>query len=167
MEDIKRIERDKKNDQEIIWQAPAFRYYNKRISWYWLSLIVAILLLAFAVWQKNFLFAVFVFLAEITVFVWGRRQPELIKFKIDEKGVTITGKTYSYDDLEKFWLRPDRESQEFEELILKKKTHFNPYLKIFIEARLSARAREILSRKLTEEEYEDSLLEGIISWLRF
>lgn len=159
MEDIK--------IKEIVWQAPAFRYYPKSVSWYWLSLIIAILLMAFAVWQKNFLFAVFIFLAELAVFVWARRQPELIKFKIDEKGVSVAGKTYYYDELEKFCLRPDSENKIFEELILKKKTHFNPYLKIFIEARFSSRAREILSQKLIEEEYEDSLLEGILKWLRF
>jgi hypothetical protein len=170
MQDIeikKTIPDNKKNLKEIVWQAPAFRYYAKGVSWYWLSLIVAILLLAFAVWQENFLFAVFVFLAEITVFVWARRQPALIKFKIDEKGVTVAGRIYPYEELEKFCLRSDRESKNFDELILKKKTHLNPYLKIFIESRLAPGAQEILNQKLTEEKYEDSLLEGFLKWLRF
>jgi hypothetical protein len=166
MQDIK-IKKNIQDNKEIFWQAPEFQYYPKNISWYWLSLIVAILLLAFAVWQKNFLFAAFIFLAELTVFTWARRQPAMIKFKIDEEGVSVADKIYSYDDLEKFCLRADSMNKDFEELILKKKTHFNPYLKIFIETRLSPRAREILSQKLAEEEYEDSLLEGILKWLRF
>jgi hypothetical protein len=158
----------------VEWQAPAFKYYPKDVSWYWLSLIIAIILVAFAVWQKNFLFAVFVFLAEIMIFTWAGRRPELIKFKIDDKGISLAGKIYNYSDLEKFCLRPDKDeipresaSTVYEELILKRKTHLNPYFKILVEAKISSQVREILSQKLTEEEYEDSLLEGIFKWLRF
>ena len=167
-----------KPKKEITWQAPAFKYYPKDVSWYWLSFIIAIMLMAFAVWQKNLLFAVFIFLAEIMIFTWAGRRPELIKFKIDEKGISIAGKIYNYSDLEKFCLRPDsegpresasspRESVIFEELIIKRKTHLNPYFRILVEAKISSRVREILIQKLTEEEYEDSLLEGIFKWLRF
>lgn len=151
----------------IEWQAPAFKYYPKDVSWYWMSFIIASLVMAFAIFQKNFLFAIFIFLAEISVLILARRQPELIKFKIDDKGITIIDKTYLFNDLEKFCLRPDSEDKNFEELVLKKKTHFNPYLKIFVDIEASSRVRDILSQKLTEETYEDSLLEVIFKWLRF
>ncbi|MDP3052745.1 MAG: hypothetical protein Q8N22_02170 [bacterium] len=170
MDDIKlnkNIRRETKADNEITWQAPAFKYYHKDVSWYWMSFIIAILLMAFAILQKNFLFAVFIFLAEISVLILARRQPELLKFKIDDKGVTVIDKTYQFNDLEKFCLRPDMEDKNFEELILKRKTHFNPYLKIFIDIKVSSQVRDILSQKLTEEEYEDSLIESIFKWLRF
>ena len=167
MEDIKRIKNEITNNREIVWQAPAFKYYEKSVSWYWLSLIIAILLMALAIWQKNFLFAVFVFLAEIAIFVWARRQPELLKFKINEEGVEIAEKLYSYENLENFCLRPDNENPNFAELILKRKTPVNPYLKILVEVRLASRAKEILSQKLAESVYEDSVLEAIFRWLRF
>ena len=151
----------------VEWQAPAFRYYLKDVSWYWLSFIIAILLTAFAVWQKNFLFAIFILLAEISVLILARRQPELIKFKVDDKGIAIAGKVYLFSDLENFCFRSDDEDKNFEELILKRKTHFNPYLKIFVDAGVSSAVRGIISQKLTEEAYEDSLLESIFKWLRF
>ena len=123
--------------------------------------------MAFAVWQKNFLFAVFIFFAEIAVLILGHRQPETIKFKIDENGITIIDKIFLFNTLDKFFLRPDDEDKNFEELILKKKTHFNPYLRIFVDAKIAPRVKETLSQKLTEEAYEDSLLEAIFKWLRF
>jgi len=175
-----------KTKKEITWQAPAFKYYPKDVSWYWMSFIISILVMAFAIWQKNFLFAVFIFLAEISVLILARRQPELLKFKIDDKGITIIDKTYSFSDLEEFCLRPDNEYRDlesasglresvssprkpamFEELILKRKIHFNPYLKIFVDIRVASQVRNIISQKLTEEAYEDSLLEAIFKWLRF
>ncbi len=170
MDDIKinkDIKRDIKAGKEIFWQAPAFKYYPKDVSWYWMSFIIAILLMAFAILQKNFLFAVFIFLAEISVLILARRQPELLKFKIDDKGITVVDRTYQFNDLEKFCLRPDNESKDFEELILKRKTHFNPYLRIFVDIKVVSQVRDILSQKLTEEAYEDSLIESIFKWLRF
>lgn len=155
------------NEPALEWQAPSFKYYAKDVSWYWLSFIISLLIIAFAVLQKNFLFAVFIFMAEISVLVLARRKPEIIKFRIDDKGLTIMDKTYFFNDLEKFCLRPDVEDQNFEELIIKKKTYVNPYLKIFVDANISAEVHEILSKKLTEEQYEDSLLEVILKWLRF
>lgn len=151
----------------IEWQAPAFRYYPKDVSWYWMSFIIAILVIAFAIWQKNFLFAVFIFLAEISVLILSHRQPEMVKFKVDEKGIAIFDKIFLFNDLEKFCLRPDEEDKNFEELIIKKKTHLNPYLKIFVDAKISSRVHDTLSQKLTEETYEDSLLEAIFKWLKF
>jgi len=156
MDDIKPNKDIKKNikpSNEITWQAPAFKYYEKDVSWYWLSFIISILLIAFAILQKNFLFAVFIFLAEISVLILARRQPELLKFKIDDKGITVVDRTYQFSDLEKFCLRLDDEDKNFEELIIKRKTHFNPYLKILVDAKISSQVREILSQKLTEEEY--------------
>ncbi len=170
MDDIKinkDIKREIKPGKEIAWQAPAFKYYPKDVSWYWMSFIIAILLMAFAILQKNFLFAVFIFLAEISVFILARRQPEILKFKIDDKGITVIDKIYQFNDLEKFCLRLDEEDQNLEELILKRKTHFNPYLKIFVDIRVASQVRDILSPKVTEEAYEDSLIESIFKWLRF
>lgn len=151
----------------IEWQAPAFKYYPKDVSWYWLSFIIAILIIAFAVWQKNFLFAVFILFAEISVLVLARRQPELIKFKIDDQGIAIADMIYFFNDLEKFCLRPDNENKNFEELIIKRKTYLNPYLKIFVDTETSPAVRGIISQKLIEEEYEEPLFESIFKWLRF
>ncbi|MFA5084162.1 MAG: hypothetical protein WC475_02135 [Candidatus Paceibacterota bacterium] len=169
MDDIRPNKEIKKEIKPVVieWQAPAFKYYPKDVSWYWLSFIIAILFMAFAILQKNFLFAVFIFLAEISVLILARRQPETLKFKIDDKGVTVIDKTYPFGDLETFCLRLDDEDKNFEELILKRKTHFNPYLKIFVDIKAASRIHDILGQKLAEEEYQDSLIEIIFKWLRF
>ncbi len=76
---------------KIEWQAPEFEYREKDISWYWLSIIVAVLILSVSVWQKNFLFAAFVVMAEMLILVWAGRKPREISFSLDEKGLTISG----------------------------------------------------------------------------
>ena len=75
----------------IEWKAPEFEYREKDVSWYWLSIIAAVVILGAAVWQKNFLFAVFVVIAEILMLVWAGRKPREITFSLNEKGLTMSG----------------------------------------------------------------------------
>ena len=42
---------------ETTWEAPEFEYREKEVSWYWISIIAAALIIAFSVWEKDFLFA--------------------------------------------------------------------------------------------------------------
>ena len=85
---ITQIDADK--DTEFIkWQAPEFEYRPKDVSWYWLSLMAAIALIALAVWQKNFLFAIFIALAWLVITSLANRFPTIWEFKIDEKGLSV------------------------------------------------------------------------------
>lgn len=61
---------------EIKWQAPEYEYREKTVSWYWISIVVAALVIAFSVWQKNFLFGFFIVIAEMLFIVWGNRTPD-------------------------------------------------------------------------------------------
>ncbi len=86
---------------EIVWRAPEYEFHEKGVSWYWLSIIAAAIVVAFAVWEKNFLFGLFIVIAEILLIVWGNREPRLVGFSINESGVAIEGaKSYSFKDFE-------------------------------------------------------------------
>ncbi len=52
---------------EINWEAPEFEYREKDVSWYWISIIAAAAIIAFSVWQRNFLFGFFIVIAEMLV----------------------------------------------------------------------------------------------------
>jgi len=67
---------------EFHWQTKEYEYHEKDIFWYWASIIIAVGIVAFAVWQKNFLFAAFVIIAEILVLVWAERKPDTIEFML-------------------------------------------------------------------------------------
>ena len=69
---------------EIQWHAPEFEYRAKTMSWYWLSILLAVVILALAVWQKNFLFGIFVIVAEILILVWANREPRTLRAYFEE-----------------------------------------------------------------------------------
>jgi hypothetical protein len=157
----------------VEWQAPEFEYYRKDVSWYWLSLIVGIILLALSIWQKNFLFAVFVIIAWLVIVYSARRFPTIWNFKISEKGIEISlpnkdlgsAKFYPYSEIEGFDIHPA--SDECKELVLKVKSRFSPYLKINILANDEEKIKNFLLKYISKEEYSGSLADSFSKLIRF
>lgn len=73
----------------ISWDAPEYEHRPKEASWYWISIIVALALIAFAIWQGNLLFGLFVLIAEVLFIIWGNREPDELHVTIDNLGVRI------------------------------------------------------------------------------
>lgn len=164
------IEKQTKTETEVIsWQAPEFEYHQKDVSWYWLSLIIAIILLALAVWQKNFLFAVFVVIAWLAIVLLGRQPPTIWNFRIDEKGIQIglpnsdpaSIKFYSYDEIDGFDIHEGRS------LIFKTKKRLSPYLKINFPAEQEEKIKNFLQKYISKEEYDESLADSFSKLIRF
>jgi hypothetical protein len=91
---------------ETTWEAPEFEYRPKNISWYWLSIIVSAAIIAFAIWERNFLFGIFIVIAEILFIAWGNETPATIHFVLTENDLSI-GEAKHYhvtliDSIEKF-----------------------------------------------------------------
>lgn len=155
------------------WQAPEFEYYRKDVSWYWLSLIVSIILLALSIWQKNFLFAVFIIIAWLVIVYSVSRPPIIWSFKIDEKGIGInlssndpaSVKFYPYSEIEGFDIHPA--SEQYKELVLKVKSRLSPYLKINITANDEEKIKNFLLKYISKEEYNSSLADSFSKLIRF
>ena len=118
------------NPFEIIWSAPEFEHRPKTNGWYWTSIILAVLLLAFAIWQRNFLFALFIIVAEILVIIWGDREPATVNFKIDHKGVYI-GERHFYPHAHILsFSYIDRDHTEWADVVFHLHKRFQPTLKV-------------------------------------
>ncbi|MBI2024759.1 MAG: hypothetical protein HYT03_01535 [Candidatus Harrisonbacteria bacterium] len=156
-------------EKDIKWSAPEFQHYEKSANWYLASLAVAALLLIFALWQRNILFAVFIVIAEILFLKMGRQLPHQMDFRLSNLGIEIGGKkSYSYDDLAGFATRRlDQHEDGLSELILKRKRHFSTYVKVLFPTKHSDELRVFINKYLPEIEYEDSLVEHLAKLLKF
>lgn len=162
-------------ENEISWEIPESDYSYKDVSWYWLGLIGTIILLAFAVWQKNFLFAVFVIIAYFIMNYLGGRFPTIWQIKISKKGILISlpngeaKKFYPLDSMESFDIfspigavdLSDTSEEEYKELIIKFKSKFSPYLKINIYPKEEEKIKNFLLQFIPREEYSPSLVDAI------
>lgn len=153
---------------EIQWSAPEYHYYHKDVSWYWLVIIVGIILIGIAVWQKNFLFAVFIVPAAALTFFWGGREPKTISFTLNARGLNLDGKKfYPLESLEGFAIVADYRDPELSELMLKTKQRFNTWLTVITASERADQIKELLKKHLPEIEYRRSLTEHIGKILKF
>ena len=150
----------------IQWEAPEFEYHEKTVSWYWMSIIVAAIIIAFAVWTKNFLFGFFIVLAEVLFIVWGNRLPRLLGFTINEHEIEIEGG--------KFHLLKNYESVSIEpvddnwvELIFTYRAKLKTPVKILFPAHRVQELRTNLKGIMREAPFEPTLIDAIERFLGF
>jgi len=162
------IKNPKERSLLIEWQASEFEYKGKDVSWYWISLIIAICLLAFSVWQKNFLFAVFTVIAYLVIVYSGGQKPAVWKFTINEKGIgidpqkgkSIASRFYKYEEIVGFdiWGK---------ELVLKMNKKISPYLKMNFPMEKEKEIKEFLVKYIPKQEYNASISDSISKLIGF
>jgi len=168
-------------ESAIIWQAPEFEFQKKDVSWYWMSLIIGIILLALTVWQRNFLFAIFIVVAWLVVVYSASRAPTNWNFKLSEKGIEIylsekdeaARKFYDFKEIEGFDIYINTAAgmneapKKYGELILKIKKRFSPYLKINFPSSDQEKIAEFLQKYIPKEEYSESLVDSFSKLIGF
>lgn len=173
----------------ITWQAPEYDYKPKDVSYKWVSLIAAIVLIAFGIWQRNPLFIFFIIVALFLINHFAGRFPAIWEFKISERGIAIglsnnkkEAKFYPFEDMESFDIYPHtitihnsssfgvgahEASEEYKELILKLKSKFSPYLKINIHLADEEKIKSFLEKFIPQEEHSQSLTDIFSRWTGF
>lgn len=157
----------------IRWEAPEFEYHPKGVSWYWLSLIIAIILIALAAWQNDFLFIIFISIGWFLVVSLAKRFPAVWEFSIDEVGIQLNhqdykgepGKFYHWHDLEGFDIREGVD--DYGELWLKSKSRLSSFLKINFPQEKEREISDICSKFIPKEEYEESFSDHLSKLIKF
>lgn len=150
------------------WEAPEFEDHERGTGWYYFITFAALILIAISLWQNNFLFAVFLAIAAILLFVWGEQKPPQRNFVITEKELRIDNiKNIHFSDTKSFSIRGPRENEKFGELFLDLKPSFRPDLHIHVPPENVEAVRGQLRHHLPEREHNDSLIDAVLKFLRF
>jgi hypothetical protein len=151
---------------EITWEAPEFEYRDKGVSWYWLSIIIAAIIVAFSVWTRNFLFGFFIIIAEMLFIVWGNKAPRTITFKMNDVNVEIDEhKIYPLKEFESW--SADASGGEWIEMLFNFRSRLKTPLRILVPETKLEEVRANLKAILKEVEYQQTLLDSIEKLLRF
>jgi len=92
------------NKEHISWVALEYEHHKKSAKWFLGLLIVTILILGYAVWQKDWLMLVTFVILLSAIYLYARRNPKKIKIKLSEKGVTLDQDEYPYGMIKSFWI---------------------------------------------------------------
>jgi len=149
-----------------VWEAPEFEYREKDVSWYWISIIAAALIIAFSVWQKDFLFGFFIVIAEILFIVWGNKTPAVVSFTLTDTAINIGGyKSYAIKEFESWSV--DSDGVEWADVAFYFRSRFHPPLTFIVPEEKMADFRANIKTVLNEIEHEPTLIDSIEKFLRF
>jgi hypothetical protein len=153
---------------ETTWEAPEFEYREKEVSWYWISIIAAALIIAFSVWQKDFLFGLFIVIAEILFIVWGNKVPAVVPFTLTDTGIDIGGyKSYLMKEFESWSVDAAGDGVEWADVIFYFRSRLHPPLQLIVPEATLAELRANMKTVLKEIEHEPTLIDSIEKFLRF
>lgn len=147
--------------KEFEWEAPEFDKKEKTKSWFIVPAIITIILGLFALFSDNFLFLIAIILAFFIFYIYANKEPRIIKFKINERGIEIDEKLHDFDSLRSFWLFYNPPEQK--ELSFRSRKTLLPYIRIPIANQDPNEIRKFLLKFLPERRHKESLID---IWMR-
>lgn len=148
----------------LSWETPEYVHTEKSADWYWAVGIIAISVATTAVLFDNTIFGIFIILSLATLMLYANRKPDILKIRIDERGIQDGPTRYPYSSLESFCI----EDQEIEhKIILKSKKKLQPYIVIPIRDVSADDVHKQLKRFLREDEHTEPLAKRIVEYLGF
>lgn len=88
----------------ITWRAPEFRELDRGSNWFMTAGIIAVMLVAWAIWQNAYPFAIVVILISGIYFLTHKDRPKEIDIALTSNGILADNKFYSFPEVENFWV---------------------------------------------------------------
>ena len=90
------------SQDRFVWEMPAFQRYERGKTWYFGLAVLAVLMIAYAVWTANFLFAFIIFLSAIILLLVGVQDPRRVLVQVGNNGIVVDGKLHLFQDIGNF-----------------------------------------------------------------
>jgi hypothetical protein len=86
------------------WIIQEYEKYPRSRRWYIIAISLAVLLIAYAIFTSNILFALVIVLFGIVLYLHEAQVPLEVNFAITETGIILGRKFYRYSELDRFWI---------------------------------------------------------------
>lgn len=145
----------------VEWKFPEYVSQPRSRVWYLVASGLLGLLILYAVWVANYLFAVILVLSVLIILYQYFQEARLVDVRIGEDGIIVDNKFYPWKILKCFWLVYNPPAAKF--LYLEFKTKIQKYLPIPLQDINPLELREILLNYLNEdinkdeEEFDDTI----------
>lgn len=156
-----------KGSYRISWMAYEHSHRQRSDDWFWGVGIVAVAIAVLAVYFGNVLFGIFILLAAFTSIMVAHREPEVIPFEINKRGVQAGKILYPFSTIESFWIIDEDESGQ-DKLIMKSEKTLMPLIIVPLDDNLDfEEVRDYLLQFLNEEEMDEPLSHKIMEYFGF
>jgi hypothetical protein len=151
----------------IKWEIPEYEKHEKDRRWYIIAAIIALALIAYAVFTRNYLFALIIVIIGFIIITRDGQDPIVVTFSLESTGVGVGQRFYSYDTFKDFAV-VYRPQDNIRGLYLNFKNTMRPHLAIPLKQANPVQVRNYLLQFLTEdlERNDAPLSEGLSKLLR-
>jgi hypothetical protein len=151
---------------QIQWSAPEYHEYEKHPLWHIGVGVASLIIIVISLFQKNFLFAIFIAIAGYLVISWGKRPPGMAEFLLTEKEFTINNRrVYPYEKIIGFDIIEPRGQKA--ELIIKSSQLLRGAVHAILPKERKDEVELFLTKRLPKIEYEESMTEHIGRLFKF
>ncbi len=133
----------------FVWETQSFEKRQRGAGWYIGVFVVSLLLLSYAVWTANFLFAFLILLLAIVLVLTSQQEPRRALVQIGDQGVVWAGRFFPFQDIETFALIYQPPIAKV--LYLEPRGAFTTRLRIALEDQDPIALREHLKQFLQED----------------
>jgi len=147
--------------KEFEWKALEFPKKEKSKSWFVIPGLITIIIGLFALLTENILFLIVIILSFVIFYSYANKEPKIIEFKINEKGIEIDKKPYDYEELRSFWVFYDPPEQK--EISFRSRKTLLPYIRIPLDNEGPNDIRKYLLKFLPEKRHKESIID---IWMR-
>lgn len=88
----------------LSWTAPEFREIERGALWITIAGVCSLLLIAFAIWQDTYTFAIVILLLGGIYFLTHNKKPREITIALTTNGIVRGAEFFPYLDIETFWI---------------------------------------------------------------
>lgn len=147
---IAKKEAEKANVRGIQWEIPEYEKYERDRRWYIIAAIIALGLIAYAIFTRNYLFALIIVIIAFIVITRDGQEPLVVNFSLESTGIYVGQRFYSYDTFKSFSV-VFRPKDNIKNLYLNFKNTMRPHLSIPLKEANPIDVRNFLLRFLAED----------------
>ena len=167
------------NEDIITWEALEFEDKEKGVDWYWALGIITICAVIVAIIYKDYLFAIFITLAGITMAKFANEKPKMISYELSDRGLRINGELFTMQNIKGYTIREIKKGNRFsfkhktendiisEILIIESSKQVAPIITIPITEELRNPIVKIFSGKVTEKDLHEPTAHQIMDAIGF
>lgn len=138
---------------KIEWTAPEYNHTEKNPDWFWTVGLIALAGLILTLWFHNYLFALFILVASISLFFFSLRPPEEITYVIKTEGISIGKDFFDWKKIKGFNIIKGKPTGK---LLIYTTKHLLPIYTLVLPEELIPEVKESMLKISTVLEIEES-----------
>ena len=94
-------------EYKLIWSALEYEEKERSQDWFWALGVIVLTSSIASIIFANYFFALLLIIAGALLAFFAMKKPDIITYELNERGLKIHNRLYTYDSIKAFWVQAD------------------------------------------------------------